>query len=83
MPKVDKVDEVKVPTEAKPVEDNTAKIELPNESVPKSYVPKVADDKPKLPQTGQNFMLIELLAAIGLFAVSAGIIISRRLRKHN
>lgn len=83
VPKVDKVDEVKVPTEAKPVEDNTAKIELPNESVPKSYVPKVADDKPKLPQTGQNFMLIELLAAIGLFAVSAGIIISRRLRKHN
>ncbi|MGP1442129.1 MAG: Ig-like domain-containing protein [Anaerovoracaceae bacterium] len=58
-------------------------VSIAEDLVPKTFITDIKDNRPKLPQTGQNFWLIELLSLIGLAAVPTGIVMSIRSDKRN
>ncbi|MGP1442435.1 MAG: Ig-like domain-containing protein [Anaerovoracaceae bacterium] len=62
---------------------NVKNVNIVNDLVPNAFISNITDNRPKLPQTGQNFRLIELLSLIGLLAVSTGIVMNLRSGKRN
>ena len=70
---------------------DTPPVDIDDKEVPKGpapvtiteeYVPKISIvDGHKLPQTGQNFWLVELLLMLGTVTIFMGIIVIIRTRK--
>ncbi|MGP1441240.1 MAG: hypothetical protein ACTTJ2_01245 [Anaerovoracaceae bacterium] len=72
-----------VPTSIAPdvvKQPDTGNVTIFKEPVPKSAF---TDNKPRLPQTGQSFLLIELLAAISFVTVALGLILNARARRRS
>ena len=73
-----KIDNEAVPTAAAPVAEKVV--------IQEKFVPKAAampDNRRRLPQTGQNFRLLELLIALGIISASIGFALRADARKRD
>lgn len=63
--------------------DNGDNISIVEEYVPKANFAFVADNRASLPQTGQNFVIIELLSMLGIVFVASGTVVTLYFRRKN